>query len=210
MPRTPPDFLQSDHISARTRSALLQRMEDEQGKREHLSASSFDCLEQVCDDILPQSSLLGDVHLNLAVMIDKTLAGPGDGWRFADLPTDLKAWEMGLASLNDYAQHLFSSSYTALKAEDRGSLLDDAFAGTLPACSSAAFSPAQMALWSGDMRTAIVSSFLAHPIAQDKLGISANMTGGDKEIQGFSAHSLEQKEAFEPENERRFLNRNHP
>lgn len=205
MNRPLPTFLQSDHISSRTRTALLTRMEQEQGQREHLSPEAFQLLELVCDDILPQRPLLGDVHLNLAVMIDHALAGPGDGWRFADLPADLAAWEDGLASLNSYAQALFQQNYAALSPEQRGTILDKAFDGSLPDGTQAPFSTAQMTLWSGDLRNQIVAAFLAHPIAQEQLGISSNLTGGDKEIQGFSAKSLTEKEAFEPKNERRFL-----
>lgn len=204
MSHTPPAFLQSDHISPRTRTALLERMKQEQGQREHLSPEAFECLELVCDDILPQAPLLGDIHLNLAVMIDHSFAGPGDGWRFAELPADLEAWEDGLASLKAYARSIFSHDYTQLNAEQRGTLLDEAFAGTLPSCPEAPLSPAQMALWSGELRNGIVASFLAHPVAQDMLGISANMTGGDKEIQGFQADHLGEKESFEPKNKRHF------
>ena len=205
MTRPLPSFLQSDHLSARTRTALLKRMEQEQGQREHLSPEAFQLLELVCDDILPPAPLLGDVHLNLAVMIDHTLAGPGDGWRFADLPTDLTAWEEGLTSLNLYAQALFQQNYPTLSPEQRGTILDKAFDGSLPDVPSAPFSAAQMALWSGDLRNQIVAAFLAHPIAQEQLGISSNLTGGDKEIQGFSSESLTKREAFEPKNERHFL-----
>lgn len=204
MPRSLPAFLQSDHISSRTRSILLDRMKQEQGHRKNLSQEAFDLLQIVCDDILPQEPLLGDVRLNLAVMIDHALAGAGDGWRFAELPTDLKAWEAGLASLNCYASALFSQTYADLNAGQRGTVLDKAFDGSLPHHLSAPLSPAQMTLWSGDLRNTIVATFLAHPVAQEKLGISSNMTGGDTRIQGFSSDSLTRKETFEPENERRF------
>ncbi|WP_282799957.1 gluconate 2-dehydrogenase subunit 3 family protein [Bombella apis] len=204
MTRTLPAFLQSDHISSRTRTALLERMEQEQGQRKHLSPEAFQLLELVCDDILPQAPLLGELHLNLAVMIDQALAGPGDGWRFADLPTDMAAWEDGLASLELYARGLFGQDYASLDTDQRGTLLDRAFDGSLPVNAQAPFSASQMKLWSGDLRNQIVAVFLAHPIAQERLGISSSLTGGDKEIQGFSTESLTKKEAFEPENERRF------
>lgn len=200
-----PPFLQSDHVSSRTRSALLKRMEQEQGERTHLSPEAFRLLDIVCDDILPQQSLLGDVRLSLAVMIDQSLAGAGDGWRFAELPADLQAWEDGLASLNQYSQALFSQNYASLNADQRGVILDKAFEGTLPEHDQAALSPAQMALWSGDLRHNVVALFLAHPVTQDRLGISANMTGGDHIIQGFKDNSLLEREEFEPEHERRFL-----
>ncbi|MCX5616423.1 gluconate 2-dehydrogenase subunit 3 family protein [Bombella sp. TMW 2.2559] len=205
MSYSPPPFLQSDHVSSRTRSILLRRMEQEQGRRENLSPEAFQLLETVCDDILPQQFLLGDLRLNLAVMIDQSLAGSGDGWRFAELPADLQAWEDGLTSLNQYAQALFSQNYTALHADQRGVVLDQAFDGTLPEHDQAVFSPEQMALWSGDLRHNIVSFFLAHPVVQDRLGISANMTGGDHIIQGFKADSLTDKEGFEPDHKRHFM-----
>lgn len=201
----PPPFLQSDHVSSRTRSVLLKRMEQEQGRRQNLSPEAFHLLDIICDDILPQQSLLGDLRLNLAVMIDQSLGGPGDGWRFAELPTDLEAWEKGLLSMDVYARALFSQDYADLASEQRGAVLDRAFDGSLPEQTAAPLSPAQMVLWSGDLRNGIVAAFLAHPVSQDRMGISSNMTGGDGRIQGFSSHSLTEKEDFEPANERRFL-----
>lgn len=198
MSHSPPAFLESDHISARTKAALLKRMQQEQAERAHLSAHNFELLKIVCDDILPQEPLLGEIHLNIAAMIDQSFAGPGDGWRFAELPEDLKAWEEGLSSLNSYAQVLFKTDYGQLTGEQKGELLDAAFEGCLPSSSTASFSPEQMKLWSGDLRNNIVGCFLAHPVAQEKLGISANLTGGDKEIQGFSHDGIYQKETFEP------------
>lgn len=75
MTRTLPAFLQSDHISSRTRTALLERMEQEQGQRKHLSQEAFQLLELVCDDILPQAPLLGELHLVLEIWLARYAAG---------------------------------------------------------------------------------------------------------------------------------------
>ncbi|EHH67737.1 gluconate 2-dehydrogenase subunit 3 family protein [Gluconobacter morbifer] len=199
---TPPEspaFLTSDHISHRTRNILLSRMEQETLSRpEVLSLSAFAVLDALIPVLLPQDSVLPGHPLNLAVRIDRALAGPRDGWRFAELPPDAQAWEAALLTLDDVSVRRHGMRVLHLAADLRGELLDDLLAGTIGLQAKGRLTPAQMQRWSGDLRADVVECFLSDPTVQAALGISANLTGGDDIIQGFHSVSPDSREDFEP------------
>ncbi|MXV45138.1 gluconate 2-dehydrogenase subunit 3 family protein [Saccharibacter sp. 17.LH.SD] len=193
-------FLNSPHLSTHTRTLLLERINQEKALPQYLSPKAFSLLKIVCDDILPQELLIGNTHLNLAVMIDHTFASSRDGWRFAELPSDLEAYEAGLMTLEAHAYDLFKTRYEKLTSDQRGSLLDHAYDGTFsPFVSQAPLTPVQMSLWIRDVRADILSCFLSHPIPQTLLGLSANLTGGDDHLEGFPSISANERKPFEAE-----------
>lgn len=175
-------FLKSPHLSSRTRALLYERVELETKTPSHLSKKAYHILEILCEDILPQKSLLPDHQsINLAALIDHDLGKTRDGWRFAQLPSDQEAWEIGLRTLQAYANHFHHQCYYHLTSEERGHLLDSLYDTTLPDLSSkTTFSPSQMTLWYGDVRAEIVNAFLSHPLAQKTLHILSNFTEIDE------------------------------
>ncbi|MXV36401.1 MULTISPECIES: gluconate 2-dehydrogenase subunit 3 family protein [unclassified Saccharibacter] len=198
MSLTSSSFLESAHLSSRTRALLLQRMDSSHREPRHLSHDAFLLLERICDDILPQQFLLPDgIKVPLASLLDQSLEGLRDGWRYADLPRDQEAWEKGLQTIAVHAQAHYHRTYHELSEGQRGALLDQALDGSLSKDVSAPLSPYQMSLWSCDLRADLMSSFLAHPFVQDALDISALLTGGDDHLQGFQAVGVNQRDLFE-------------
>lgn len=195
------EFLGSSHLSKRTRGILRDRLSPQRGSPSGpLSPSALSLLESLAEDILPQAPLLGDARLDLAEAVNQALRGPGDGWRYAALPPDPQAWADGLATFALHVKHLSNGgeSWAALPEDQRGALLDAAFDGTLPDLPDQRLTPAQMALWSRDLRAVLLDQFLSHPLVQDQLGMSATLTGGDEIFQGFDRVGPNSREAFEP------------
>ena len=195
------DFLSSDHISERTRAILQQRATPvpEDYAPGQLSPESFRILRSVTNDLLPQETVLGTQALDLAARIDMSLAGKRDGWRYAELPSDIQAWEAGLLTIADLAFTQHGSSYPDLTPEQRGTLLDDVTKGLAGIDQANRLTAPQMKLWTSDLRAETVACFMSHPAVQCALGISSSMTGGDNVFQGFANVTPDSKEAFEPE-----------
>ena len=199
LPSDYPEFLASDHLSGRTRDILVTRLEDDllQAPRV-LSPRAFAVLEALLPVLLPQEDILGNSPLNLAVRIDTALAGPRDGWRFAELPPDVTAWEQALLTLDDLAQAQHSMPFPALNASEIGETLDELAEGRHGINAANRLTPEQMQKWSFDLRADAIECFLADARVQDALGISANLNGGDGVFQGFQTVDANERESFEP------------
>lgn len=195
MSSKPSSLLNSPHLSSRTYHLLSDRLSPQRTDPPLLSAASFTLLQCLCDDILPQQNLLpAEQDIDLAILIEQSLKGPRDGWRFAELPEDQHAWDAGLQTIDGYARAYYGQSYHHIPLEKRGEILDQIHEGTMPHLGSETFlTPEQMALWSGDLRADIVSHFLSHPVIQETLDISAVLTGGDDGLQGFDMSEFEKK-----------------
>jgi len=192
-----PDFLQSDHVSGRTRAILTSRLAVLRGP-EHLSERAFSILRVVCDDLLPHHTIPGTEQVDLAALVDWALGSRRDGWRYADLPSDREAYEAGLLTLDDLAADRSQQGYAGLAPEERGHVLDSVTEDGMGLEREGRLTAAQMTLWMADLRADVVTAYLSHPSVQQALGISAVMTGGDGVFQGFSQVGPDQKEPFEP------------
>ncbi|MDX7950987.1 alpha/beta hydrolase [Lichenihabitans sp. Uapishka_5] len=200
----PPDyrrFIASDRVSARTRGLLLDRAKpvDPNRSPKAMTPAQMAVLRAVVDRVLPQPA----PRIDIAAEIDEGLATePGDGWRFADLPSDQNSYRHGLDTLAERARATFASSFEALDAERQDDLLSalvDGKASTEPAPGPDRLSPHQMALWFEDLRANVVRVYMSHPLAMARYGYSGIGYGGDgPRLQGFHTLGLGKVEPWEP------------
>lgn len=188
-------LLQSEHVTERTRRIMMERAALPEGRPQVLAPEAMICLRALVDYVLPQSGIFGEEQIDIASRIDARLTGPGDGWRFAILPTDAIAYAKALETLDAAAHTLHGRPFAALVALEAIALLETMEDGLLE---SGPLSSAQMQRWFSDLRADTVQIFMAHPAVQGRLGISAIATGGDATIDGFSQIGTDQKDGWEP------------
>ncbi len=196
----PPEILQSDRLSSRTRSILQARSTAPRTPTARtLSPTAYDTLTALVPALLPQDELLSPAEvIDLPHAIDRALTGPRDGWRFAELPSDAYAWEAALLTIAEHTQNQFGASPHALSPDQLGLLLDHIAAGQIGSETPDRLTAFQMQRWSSDFRADVIEAFLAHPNAQQALGISAYLNGGDDTLTGFHNVTPDTAETFEP------------
>ena len=181
-PLLPPAFARlivSDRVSARTRRAMLDRLDEPRDAPSALTAAQRALLTEVLARVVPQRG----TDLDLAGRIDAGLAaGHGDGWRFAELPPDAEAWRRGLdtiaAELPDFA---------SLDPAAKDSAIDRVADGGIGADADGLLTGAQMVLWFRDVQAEAVRAWLSHPAAQAWIRYDGFADGGDgPRKQGFT------------------------
>lgn len=190
----PPAFaraLASDRASARTRATLLARLDDPvEDDPSALSERQLAVLHALVERVLP------DTGLDLARRMDVGLAsGPGDGWRFAELPPDPEAWALGLDTLDTVAH-----GFPELSPDRQDVWLDRMAAGKVGVDGAVGrLSATQMRLWFEDVRAETARTWMAHPAAMARIGYDGVLTGGDGDrIQGFTRTRADDPEPWEP------------
>jgi len=198
-PSDTPPFLASDHLSRRTHDILTARLEeDASAVPRTLSTTAFTVLDRLVSVLLPQEDILGQQPLNLALRVDMALSGPRDGWRFAELPPDIQAWEQALLTLSDLSISQFDRPFSQLEDNAVEIFLDGMGEGKVGLDAPRRLTPPQMQKWALDLRADVIECFLADPRIQNRLGMSANLNGGDERFQGFETVQANEREDFEP------------
>ena len=190
-------LLQSGRVSSRTRAVLLARAEPDRAEAgpAALTAAQLATLRALMARVLPQAA---GREIDLALRTDAALAeGSGDGWRFADLPSDADAYRAGLQTLDVAAGEC---GFASLDAAAQDALLERAASGTFPVAASAGLlSPSQMKLWFEDVRFAAVRLYVAHPATLARIGYSGIAYGGDgPRKSGFVDFGIGRREPWEP------------
>ena len=189
-------LIASDRVSERTRTALLDRAQPDGAAYQPaaMSALGFGTLQAMMRRVLPQSA----TPIDLAQRLDAMLAeGTGDGWRFADLPSDREAYAAGLAALDAWSHTAHGAAFSDLPSAVQDAMLSDLAQGGAPGGGS--LSPAQLTRWFQDVRGDATRLYVAHPATMARMGYSGIGYGGDTErLPGF--HSLEPggREPWEP------------
>ena len=152
-------LLASDRVTAPTRRVLLARLDAAPVAARVLDPSAFATLTAAAARLVPLGGLQDRV--DLAGRLDAQLAvGPGDGWRYAEAPSDLEAMRAGLAALD---AHAGASGFAALAPERQDALLHAAQAG-------GEGWPPFAARWFEDLLAALCHLAYAHPLVQLDIG----------------------------------------
>ncbi len=133
MPQTPTiaapllEILRSPRVSVPTRRVLEQRLAGPPSdyKPTCISPEAFAILERMLGRLLPddENGAPGANELSLAARLERQrAAGHGNGWRYANLPPDAQALALGLAKLDESAQHRHRRHFLEL-TEDRADAL---------------------------------------------------------------------------------------
>lgn len=183
-------ILASPRVSARTRAALIARIDDPAPDAPTcLDDRQLAVLGGVIERVLP-----GAGTIDIARRLDASLLGPGDGWRFADLPPDVDAWRRGLDTLDTTA-----GGFVSLDAHAQDDWLRRVEAGKVGADAAHLLDGGQMRLWFEDVRAEAVKVWLSHPATMARIGYDGIANGGDGvRKQGFVRLGADDVEAWEP------------
>ena len=186
----PPPFaevLASARVSRRTRRTMLERLAPPHDR--YLSDRQRSTLAALLARVLP----VDDATFDLAAQVEAALAaGQGDGWRFAELPDDRRAWAMGLDTLAamDFGSLDVEAQDAALRALADGG---DAIAST-----GSGLSAPQMKLWFEDVCAQAVRSWVSYPATMARIGFDGFANGGDGwRKQGFARTAADDIEPWQ-------------
>ena len=158
-------LLASDRVTAPTRAALTARLDWTPGAPRALDPAQMRTLCAIILRVLPLPGL--EARLNLAARYDAQLAdGPGDGWRYADLPPDVEAQRGGLDALDAVAHAEAGHGFADLAPDRQDALLKAVQAGDPPG-SPWPFSPAR---WFEELLAPLVELAYADPRVQLSIG----------------------------------------
>ena len=158
-------LLASDRVTAQTRRALLERLERKPGSPSELSSEQMRTLHAAAGRLVPLEGL--EAALDLAGRFEAELAGgPGDGWRYAEMPADAQAHALGLDALDATAKVAHGRAFADLDGASQDALLGDVQGGR-PAGPAWAVSPR---LWFEELLAGLSRQAYAHPLVQVAIG----------------------------------------
>ncbi|CAN5791358.1 hypothetical protein BH11PSE13_BH11PSE13_07450 [soil metagenome] len=179
-------LIASARVSRRMRAALAVRAlaDDAAYAPGVLSSTQLQTLRALADQVVPQTG----PSIDLAARIDAQLtSGKGDGWRFADMPTDREGYAMALDGL---------AGFGALAKNEQQVRLIQLAEGDFK---RSALSAEQMKHWFEDLRADLVRIWLAHPATMARIGFDGFANGGDgMRKQGFERLAADERESWEP------------
>ena len=132
------------------------------------------------------------------VKFDPALAGKGDGWRYANMPSDRKAYPLALDALAGFgalAEHEQEAKLTlmALGQFVATRAPNDKHKNSEVLCSK------QTKYWFEDLRADLVRIWLSHPATMARIGFDGFANGGDGiRKQGFERLAADERESWEP------------
>jgi pimeloyl-ACP methyl ester carboxylesterase len=184
-------LLGSDRVSRRTRTAMLDRTRPVERPEQGWSDSQRATVAALIAHILPDRG----ADTDLADRVEQAVvAGPGDGWRFAELPPDAQAWTRGLATLDEMTggfvaqERATQADWLMRMAAGQAGIPDD----------DGHLSPEQMALWFTDVRAEVVRQWIASPAAMAAIGYDGFAVGGDgPRKQGYVRTAANDHEAWQ-------------
>ena len=111
------ELLDSDFVTEPTRRALMKRLTAEEKPPRFFDEREFEILKGVCDalapsTVVPCAFVAGEIDLRL-------WENRGNGWRYAEMPTDAEVYRTALAELDRIAGENFGESFAALQNERR-------------------------------------------------------------------------------------------
>ncbi len=190
--------LQSERTAPITRAVMQTRLRSAQNWNHSplaLSFAEFRTLRTLVARVVP------DAGFDIAAQLDSDLAtGKGDGWRFANLPPDAKAWQLGLRSLDFAATKAYGVPFAALFHGQQDDLLQHATAGKLGhgvlgalhlGEAAGMYNAEQMKRWFSDVRSECTRCFVADPRTMERIGYT-----GFADDLGFTQIQLSQQEEF--------------
>jgi len=188
-----------EHVSERLRRELHQRAEadDPHYQPRTMSAAQLETLRAALARVIPQAA----PAIDLAARVDTMMAeATGNGWRYEALPTDPKAYQVGLATLDDLSAQAHGHPFAALDGGQADALLRRIDGGEAGIEREDRFDAKQMTLWFEELRSDAVRIYVGHPAVMARIGYSgiANGGPGGAAFRGFQQIGIGEREDFEP------------
>lgn len=168
-----PEFvtlLNSTRVSSRMRAAVLERSaQPSRVGLEALSQAQLDVLIALTSRVLPGVDA-NDLALRVAHAI---ASGRGDGWRFADLPSDADAWAWGLRLLDEVA-----GGFAQLTVDAQDDLLRLVQQRRLRHPEIDESGRTRLAHWFEDVCSLLARTWMSLPSTWDTIGFDGFAVGG--------------------------------
>jgi hypothetical protein len=183
-------LLATDLVTAPTRKALQARLDlPAVDAPRWFSADECATLAAVCARLIPQTDRTEIV--DVPGLIDQRLAeGPGDGWRYAEMPPDGKAHRQGLRGLDETSEIWFGSTFKLLEGVCQDTVLTTVQRGAPPGKIWRTLSARR---YFEELLAIAVDVYYAHPFAQEEIGYV-----GMADARGWQAIRLNERAAHEP------------
>lgn len=186
----PPRFvglMASDRVSDRTRHAMLNR---------HFGPAPADggvlnpthraVLSAMIARILPDAGDPDDLARRLDVGLS---SGQGDGWRFADLPSDTEAWRRGLDEIA-----VTAPEFATLTPERQDDILRAISQGEWT--ETGQLSADAMRRWFEDVVSEAARLWMSLPATWARIGYDGFATGGEGRFQGYEQTAADRTEPW--------------
>ncbi len=151
--------------------------------------AEFQTLRAVCDRIMPQPPDRPAVPLAAYVQYRLT-AGPGDGYRYTNLPEAAEAWRIGLAALDAEARSAFGPPFHSLPPDAQDGLLEKMQTGDLHSPAWQGMPPKMF--FAHRLLPDITHSYYAHPTSWNEIGY-----GGPASPRGYVRMGLDRRDPWE-------------
>ena len=190
-------MIASARVSRRMRAMLaIRSLADDPGYIPGvLSPMQLRTLRAVADRVVPQTG----PPIDLAARLDAQLAaGKGDGWRYANMPSDRKAYPLALDALAGFgalAEHEQEAKLTLMASGQfvATRIPNNKHQNCEVLCSK------QTKYWFEDLRADLVRIWLSHPATMARIGFDGFANGGDGiRKQGFERLAADERESWEP------------
>lgn len=182
-------ILDTPLVTPATASAVRARLAAPEGSGA-FDAPARRTLRAAFDGLIPQSDRREPI--DLAAIVENRLAtGAGDGWRYADMPDDIAALQIGLAAIEASACRLFDASFADLDSMTRDRLLFAVQRGDVPTDLWAGLDPKR---FFETLLVAVIEAYYGHPLAQEEIGYL-----GMADARGWQEVGLGARAPHEPE-----------
>jgi gluconate 2-dehydrogenase gamma chain len=192
-------LLASDLVTPVTREVLVERLEARpKAHPRFFDAASFATLRAACERLIPQPER--STPIDLAGAVDERLArNEGNGWRYATMPPDRDAYQLGLRGIDECASLTFGAAFVDLDGARQDDVLRSVQDGK---AEGASWVHVPAARFFEELLAELVESYYSHPVAQEEIGYA-----GFADAHGWQAMGLDTLEKHEPRPIRQDLER---
>lgn len=173
-----------------TRDAVDRRLAIHRGPR-FFTADEWLTLRAVCARVLPQPADRRDPVPLAAHVDDKMHRGELDGYRYADLPPQDRAWKLGLAAIDAVAQKRRGVRFHLLSDAEQDAILQDMQDGVLDGGPEWRGMPAKD-FFSKRVVHDVATAYYAHPVAWSEIGF-----GGPASPRGYVRLDADRQDPWE-------------
>jgi hypothetical protein len=180
-------LMASERVSDRTRRAMLDRhFGPAPADGGVLNPTQRAVLSAMIARILPDGGDPDDMPRRLDVALAR---GQGDGWRFADLPSDAEAWRRGLDEIAATA-----AEFATLAPDRQDDILRTISQGEWP--EPGRLSADAMRLWFEDVVSEAARLWMSLPATWAQIGYDGFATGGEGRFQGYDQTAADHTEPW--------------
>lgn len=159
-------LLDSGVVNERTREVLQARLlKPAITEPRFFSAAQFATLRAVCARLIPQPE---NATIDLPGLLDGNMkSGTGKGWRYANMPSDMRTLAAGLKGIEQTTHALMGADFASISEAWQNDVLRIVQGGNPP---GEIWTILPAARFFEELLTALVELYYSHPIAKAQIG----------------------------------------